>query len=593
MTKRGALSKLYPATLTILLVILGKLTYVLAQDTGTSTSANSINPPVLRNKQVIKDGIRLYITPRGLTFFENRLPEFLDNLGISLEYAFFPQFSYQNQEKIDITQLPKSEIEQKKWRDIHYQLSRLFTNFPGIWWRPKVFIEDIFYQARFQQLALVTDEELLRQLSKKEGAILVLQVLTESIELSIKNIEAKDLEHLDLGTIALQEPRLKVGPFFIRIPMWVNINRQTGFFEFEALPIHTDMEKTPFEFRYKNLLLPKITVTIGQRQMNLNEKVVAEFLDKYIPDVVKEVKKVSSAWLEGELPKKLNDLAKTELNKNFEELNILVPPGAPHPGVSPFYWGMQPRALSQNKGLWLTLDTFVEDPVLGPQKAVPRRVGRSQAQYKRISIQNYDLLLSLDEDFINRILQLSFLRGYFQEVESEPGKPPLKLLEPLRVSGSRLEGAKLLETKMRVFLHARAPKGSVTGLKKLVLRDEFSFRIPLWTRLEQEPQGVAIVLERLEVENLQLGEDALTSMGRLMPETVKNGVKEELNLTNQKWAQTPTLLPGHLPLPPEIFGLKTQVQAIQFEEAGHLVLYLAYQQPSQSASSPLAGGRSP
>lgn len=297
MTKRGALSKLYPATLTILLVILGKLTYVLAQDTGTSTSANSINPPVLRNKQVIKDGIRLYITPRGLTFFENRLPEFLDNLGISLEYAFFPQFSYQNQEKIDITQLPKSEIEQKKWRDIHYQLSRLFTNFPGIWWRPKVFIEDIFYQARFQQLALVTDEELLRQLSKKEGAILVLQVLTESIELSIKNIEAKDLEHLDLGTIALQEPRLKVGPFFIRIPMWVNINRQTGFFEFEALPIHTDMEKTPFEFRYKNLLLPKITVTIGQRQMNLNEKVVAEFLDKYIPDVVKEVKKVSSAWL--------------------------------------------------------------------------------------------------------------------------------------------------------------------------------------------------------------------------------------------------------------------------------------------------------
>jgi hypothetical protein len=129
---------------------------------------------------------------------------------------------------------------------------------------------------------------------------------------------------------------------------------------------------------------------------------------------------------------------------------------------------------------------------------------------------------------------------------------------------------------MKVKVEAQTPEGFVKGSKKLFLRDEFRMEFEILTELRSKPEGVVIVLKSIDLNSLKINPEDLTWAGRLVSGQVLKGVQDELKEVNLKWAQTENIMPGALPLPPEVLGIQSKIVSLNFEESGQLVLYLAY-----------------
>jgi hypothetical protein len=531
------------------------------------------------NPNWITSGISVYFTPRGLKLFDSNLELFLENLGISTEQAYFPLFNWAADKPLKIDELNLNQNQKKRIAELHKNLSQWLTQLPLLQFRPEVTVNSLFYSAQFKRFALVADENLIKALGKSEGAVLVLEIEAKKIEINIESIRAFDLDQKDLGEVGVDGPSMVVGPFLLKIPIWVNVNQENHKIEFEALPTVSDFKSTPFEFRYKKLIYPEVTLTIGKRKITLNDQQLEKQFQDQMPQLIEELRGFVERLASQDLPKFLNRKAQEHLNQSFEELNILNPPGSPGPFVTPFYWGMKPRVVKQNNGLWIIMNTFVEDPSLGNIPLLNQLRARSAPHGKDEKISQYDFMLSIDRAFINRILQLSYLRKYMNEVELEPGKS-LKFLKPLVVDSQRSSKAPFgKSTFMRVEVEAQTPTGSVTGAKKMFLKDQFKLKFDLITELQARDQGVVIRLRSIDLSSVKIDPKDLTWAGRLVSGTVLEGVQEELEKTNMKWRQSEVLLPGALPLPPEILGLHSRIVSMNFEDSGQLVLYLAYRDP--------------
>jgi len=532
--------------------------------------------PIVSSPNWITSGISVYFTPRGLKIFESRLEFFLQNLGISPKEAYFPFFTWESDKPLKLDQLNLKPEQKKMVVELHKTLSHWLNGLPLLQFRPQVTVNELFYSAQFKKFALVVDETLLKALGKSEGAVLVLEIEAKKIEIQIESIRALDLDQRDLGELGFDKPSITLGPFLIKIPIWVNVNQVSNKIEFEALPTISDFKSTPFEFKYKKLIYPEITVTIGKRKITIDERQLNQSIQDQMPNLIKDLRVFIGKLVSEDLPRFLNAKAQGNLNQSFEELNILNPPGSPGLFVSPFYWGMKPRVVKQNNGLWIIMNTFVEDPSLGHIPLSNQLRARSAPIGRDERISEYDFMLALDRAFINRILQLSYLRKYMNKVESEPGKH-LKLLKPLVVDSQRSSKTTSgKSTFMRVAVYAQTPAGSVTGARKMFLKDQFKMRFDIITELQAKEEGVVIKLNSIDLKSVKLDQEDLTWAGRLVADSVLEGVQNELLKTNIEWAKREVILPGSLPLPPEVFGLHSKIVSMNFEESGQLVLYLAY-----------------
>ena len=207
----------------------------------------------------------------------------------------------------------------------------------------------------------------------------------------------------------------------------------------------------------------------------------------------------------------------------------------------------------------------------------------------------YDVAMSIDRGFINRILSHSFDRRLFEKIPldeelAKKERRPVKILkltetpkvDALRVanpSGSPLEAFLKISTKVKV------PPGTVKGIKKAALRDNFEMWFDLVAKIKKSPytDGVQIFLYAIDLKSVRLDENYLTPIGHLIKGTVISGLKEELADLTKDWKKEEIPIPGSLPLPPEILGIKLDMKLMELDPNGHLVMYLTYADPANQA----------
>lgn len=547
---------------------------------ATPISPLKLAKPQIPDPQWIQSGISLYFTDRGLKKFENDLLGFIENLGVSPGEAYFPLLKLQADQPIGLDRLLTTQEQKDRVSKIHQQLSQWLIGIPLMQFRPELRVSDIHFQASFKRFALVPDEQMLHSIGKSEGAVLVLELETQKLMLSASQIRALDLDQQDLGEMGFDGAQATVGPFYLNLPLWVNIEPTTQKFEFKALPPTSSFAHTPIELKYKKIVRPTVMIQIGNRKIYLNDQEVERQIQSQMPKIVDSLRSFFHQAATQMLPDFLNSQVRDNIDQGFEELNTLNPPGSPGLVAAPFYWGMKPRVIKQQAGLWLILNTFVEDPTLGPVKPMEKTSARKAPLGRDIKVSEYDFMLSLDRAFINRIMQLSYLRGYMKEVEAgvnEQDQPKImSLTQPLSVDGV-VSGSTKNGALMKVAVHARAPKGSVTGSNKLALDDEFRMSFEIITELKSTVgNGVVVVLKSIDLDSVYVEPSDMTWVGRMMKGKVLAGVKKELKAASEPWSKAEEVLPGSLPLPPEVLGLQTSIVGMNFEETGQLVMYLEY-----------------
>jgi hypothetical protein len=569
-----------------------------AQELPLETSNKAAATHQTANPSEIANAVSLYLTKSGEAYLGQNVEALLGNSGFSFREGYFPQFTYKAEKPLPLEKMASSSPQAGQLvRQIKKLLSDWFVGLEIKDPQPWMVLSNIGYRASFKRLSLSTDREAHKRLGRKSGAVFILQAEIDRLEAGGESILVQDLKNRELvGTIGALQPMLSLSPkskaLTLRVPFFVDVT-QKGLVV-EALGGQSNFAATDLRLTYKKLLVPEIAMVVNGQRFPLKTDRLVETFEEMKPKLLEHVKDLADQLVRESFATLVNDAIKGSLPEKVEQITRLNPPGAPTPAegavvspVTPFTWTLRLSQMGLGQHvLGLTLSSSVEDPEKSSEGAQlgfdPALAARGPVSLAGSDPSTYDLALSVNRGLINRILQLSYARGYFAEFETEPGNKLKFFATPTIDADPATANRDSLEPQLRLHLAIASPvKGMV---KNALIRGEVRFYADVIGRLVNVPdeKGLRLRLEAIDLDSVRVLDESLTSLGRgILRGRVVSGVKDELRSSSDKWKREPLVIPGELPLPPEIMGETFIARGMRMDKNGYLVMFLDFAQKAQ------------
>ncbi|HPI40711.1 MAG TPA: hypothetical protein PLJ21_07890, partial [Pseudobdellovibrionaceae bacterium] len=219
--------------------------------------------------------------------------------------------------------------------------------------------------------------------------------------------------------------------------------------------------------------------------------------------------------------------------------------------------GLKISKLNFGSSVLMDVDSFIEDPlfqdeaVLDKMKMNPAHRASKfiSPELKGLNKENYDLALAVNRGFFNRLLQLSWNRGYLKEIKGLDSN--LKLIEPPVVDTTKLapyRGTNPLETPFRIQLkidykiknskkenrnwsdeEEREYQSFKDYIKeKSFKNDSFILKFDVLTKLTSRNNTIYITPFKIDPESAFFDPSQLTWIGKKLRYRILNEVRAEL-----------------------------------------------------------------
>jgi hypothetical protein len=514
-----------------------------------------------------------------MKYFDNRLADLLGNLGVNLDEGYFPAMTYAFEKPIKVEDYANSNPEMVKiYAQVRELLTKWLVGFSLNDHKPVIEIGDSGYVAQFSKFGLVTDEELMKTLGKRDGAILAIELEVKKMTLSTTSVTAWDTQNEFLGKVGFENVTLNAGsseaPLKIRLPFYLRMNAEGGL-DFEALELQHNLAQVPVALKYEKLILPTVTVEINGKKFQMNTSEANALLAEKMPVILAKIQDYLGTFASKQLPEMLNEKAKEFIGGKLEQVQDMIPPGKDSDDRRPnFKWGLVLQNLGLKKSLNIDLTAYVEDSINSKSAPLSSHKSRGAPSLSLLSQDKFDIALSVDRALINRVLQLSFERKNFESIHQSDGTF-LKLTSPPTIDYVKIPAGVSLksnETFVKLHVSVENEPGSMF-LKKTIIVD---FDIFAKVRQLKDKSGMQLVLYSIDIDSLVMDKKYLTFAGSMFKGSVMNGVKKQLQEKSDKWKKKEETIPGALPLPPEILGIKLDINRVVMDPNGHLVMYLDY-----------------
>ncbi|MGE0631750.1 MAG: hypothetical protein AB7O96_05055 [Pseudobdellovibrionaceae bacterium] len=574
--------------LSILLGTLGFISNSLAQD--------AIKQPNADIRHMLPASAALYITPRGQKYFEKNMQAMLETLGVDFRSGYFEPMTIAPKNTIDLKDIAKvaSPADRAMLLEIKKFMESWLIGFTLNSHKPKIFIGESGYVASFKKLSLTVDQAMMDSLKKTDGAVVVIDLEIDKLNYGTEVLKIEDLGNPTFGAIQAHDVKLNLAqdskPIRIRVPFYVNLNA-AGILEFKTLGTSSNFSEAKLNFEYQKMDPLQIKLFVkgaDGKDYEVNNAMLQPLIEgklkENIPQFLPKVAGYLDTFVKEELPTWLNQKAYEFLLGKLEQVDYMEVPNAP-PGSTPFVFGLRLERLQlKNKNLMIQLAGFVEDPKNPDSKPLvaDNAVGAPHLSLK--NAEDFDMAMFLNRSIVNRILQLASERGAFKQIdvssEGSSGKDVLKLVGAPKViafaNQPNFPVTSLAETYAK--LRVRIEKETEGFQQSLALKNPFQIEFDLIVKLRPGPDGkLQIILWKIDENSIG---DMSQYIKRFSGQVIK-GVKESLVGFSNQWEADrqrgkELKLPGTLPLPPEIAGLKTKVQSLLLDPNGYLVLYLTY-----------------
>lgn len=555
--------------------------------------------PEIHQKHFIPGALQLQISPRGMEIFKTKLR----NLIITQadfdpsEMVFDPiKKDWDRPIKLDDIQAP--EETKALIRMVREMLSKWLVGFALNDLRPSIEMGDSNLEATYSKFSLVTDEDLLKSLGKTTGAVLTLEMNIKQAEFKTSSIRYFDLNNI-FAKAKVDGVSLKVAgperPLKVRIPFYVKISPQNSI-EFEALRFENNLNDVDLELKYGHLIVPNVEIHIDDQVYRLNKKQLDSEVVSRLPALLGQVKTLISNFATTELPRILNEKAKQNMKAKLEEIQPLAAPGSSNP-QDHFFWGLQLAEISQKTAVQVKLNAFVEDLVEFDDihhPPNPKNAASGSANLNAAPLDSYDVGVSIDRGLINRLLQLSFERRFFEKIPLEKEKTlrltKAPVVDVLAEQPAIEADGKTGKIKLSVSL--KVPAGIVTGLKKAAIKDQFEMSMDVVAQLAERSfpdcgtkpgdKGIAILLSTVNLDSIAVdGKWFVFPIGKIFKGAVMNSIRESVKELTAEWANLGGKSVGGCISPPkEILGIKLNIGQIGVDPNGHLLMFLNYAKPA-------------
>lgn len=588
---------------------LGALAAALA---GVLTSSSALGSGArdglrLRNleKNTIENAVGIYLTPKGEKYFAENLERVLDNTGFSIREAYFPILNWRAETPIRLEHMATGNPElQATITQIRQLLSEWFKGLSIQDPQPEVAVRGAGYRLKFSKLALVADRQLQGILRRQGGAVLALEAEIHELEAGAEVVAIRDPQRNPyLGTLGAKEPNLKMrrnSPTVkLRLPFYVNVAPNRGL-QVESLPMFSTFASADFDLRYADLLAPKIVLQIDDQRFEMNRETLVRNFEQHKTKIVDQLKLMLDKIVKTSLPETLNEQLTNLVPQHLEQVSPLSPPGKDEcSSDADFLWGLMLRRVALTPDvLALELAAYIEDPSRRSPRPEASAMARGAANLAGTDPKGYDLAMTVNRGLINRILQLSHARGYFDRLDLGDGesiklwKAPTVDLDPSAGNAPR-EFAQLratvgVESEVSGFMESLATSGPVRVSFDIYGRIYPATGPASGSGPGGGGKGLRVRADRIDVASVRVERSSLSWLGAIFSGSVESAARKKLQAAAAKLAMQPAEIPADIDLPPEFFGQRLQPKGLRVDRNGHLTMLLDFGPITYNSVRPLS-----
>lgn len=534
------------------------------------------SPSPFDNRYAIDHAISLHVTNRGQALFSNQLEKLLYLNGISLNEVYFEEFT----QKFSDAQTT-SALELQGSAQVHRPgieaLKEVFNRWLlGVSFRapsPLIELKDINYKAEFKYMGLricpLSKLPVKYRISGlRDGVGFVLEAEMSNLHLHVSSVRFQDLANPFLGMFGINKLGIDIQPpsvpLRIQVPIVLEVSQKNGI-SLKALGIRTNLEAIQANLSMTTpMIFPKLEVRINNTLMQFNPRAIEKEILNQKDAIMGAMLSNAKDFLEKTFPGQLSSMLNSGLGEGFHEINAMDPPGATGK-VEPedrFRWGITPEEVGVNSThFFVKLKGFIEDPKAKSQPPVPPSAD-TVLLLRDVDPKSYDLALAIHQNFMNRILLLSFKRGYFDNVSSIHMAVAPEIHTEEVVSGDRI----------RLKLNLRL---DVNGLAVLAVKSPIKIKLIANAKFVRTQDGNAkVVVDGIDTHSFELAEESIRF--EFLKDKIMSLAHEQVRAQNETYSKTPLVLLEKLPLPPNAMGVPILLKDLRSEQSGYIVFYMNF-----------------
>lgn len=514
----------------------------------------------------ISHAIGVYITKHGQDKIFNNIDKILENNGLSVNEAYFHHQHFDMEEQSLENMLPAEGAIREAALEIKRSLQRFLM---GLEFNDHKFsfdLHEIDLKIDWQDIHVEIDP--VAKLAGKVKLKLVLEA--RGINVDIAKFRAQDLNNDILGVVGLDDASLFLSrdsvPLRFEVPVSLINSRVTGP-KVEIGAISSNIEDVILDGEFRgDVYLPEIEIRINGRVVSANYDELEGMLKDNNERIVEAVKTSLNSWVTNDGAAYLNGVIEEQNREGlFKEVNVMSPAGAPEgEAVTPFEWGIKFKEYDLiGETIHLTLDGYLKDKVKGAVAADQSLMASRPPLGHRIST-NSDFVLSVNEGFINRIVQLSYNRGYFNEFDTADGETyKIAEIPKFKIKNSGDGVPPRLEVELEY---------TVTGVGAALVNNPIRINFDLKLDFPVEDGQIKIIATDIDMDSVKVDKKYIRRFlgmmswsGVVMPQVrkrFKDAAKDIRGL----------VLADEFPLPASMGGIPLFVRKTEIEPSGHLLI---------------------
>lgn len=513
-------------------------------------------------KLPLTNAIGLAITPKGQEYFKENLPALLKSNSLEIGNIYFP-----GTEVVGDETKTEDLVEDPELKEVILQakeiLNRFFEGLDLDTHQLKLGVEDILFKAKWEEIALDIVPPTRSELKSNYTAVFHLRLAAKNIQVNVSKIRGSDLKNPWIGELGIDQFELSTKEESHPLEIELNLGfyqEARGKFRIDVLTPKTNLDELIMGYSFASpLVLPKVEVQINERKLRLRNEEIEKLLIEQQDNILTRVKAILQEKMETEIPSSLGTVINETLEKGFKEVNQMNPPGSPSESEPKFVWALGLQEVKYHEGsLLLDFDARFDDTIRGTGKPLAAsQMASAPANLIDSRSGSSDFIFSLNQGVLNRVIQLSSDRGYFNEIALESGEA-IKLVKTPYIN---MKGSK--GTKMALEIEYK-----VTGFAAVFVKNPIHINFDLNLAFPISNDGkVKMVVDSIDLDSANVDDKYI----RMFGSKVRAAVKEKLAEVNGDMKGY--MLTDDIPIPDDLGGITLKKVATQIDKNGHLKIY--------------------
>jgi hypothetical protein len=530
-----------------------------------------LSSPLASSQERIPHAVGLYLTGKGQDYIETNVEEIFFRNGITIDNAYFSNLSVETQEQSLEEMLVNQHDLKEIIETIKENVSRYFIGFDLDKHKFQIELHEIEFFANWSDVRLSFIKPQFDELVPNPPTM-TLKILVQAtkVELNIRKTDIRDLNHSYLGEYGLDHASLLLDESFsdpLFLEMTVDVFKNNGAVEFVVQGFESNISDVIFQSNFRPpLRLPVIEIRINDHVVTVNQSEIENLFREKQQDIFRVAQEEAQNYLNTEAKDLINEMIAEKVVDGLIEVNQMDPPGAPEGVLAPkFEWGLNLTDVDMDGDLvHIGLEGLLRDPLNETSPNLSSRlVARRPPSLAQEFLNGHDMIMSLNQGFVNKIIQLSRQRGYFSQVDLENGES-IKLT---KVPELILNGGSSAHLAIEI-------EYTITGMQAMFVKNPIRLSFNLGVDLAVNPatQKTELVSRGVDLNSVNLPDRYI----RMFASKVRSAARDTIQEMQKDLSGM--VLVDEFPIPASLFGIDLQVSRTRADNSGHLLLFIDFKE---------------